>query len=112
MIYIHIPFCRTFCTYCGFYSELLHRTGVPSPEDFAAALAAEIRLRRDEITDTPNTLYIGGGTPSVLPLSVLCAIVDNVRAETGIHSFREFTLEMNPEDVVSALPEAFREILE
>ena len=101
MIYIHIPFCRTFCTYCGFYSELLHRTGVPSPEDFAAALAAEIRLRRDEITDTPNTLYIGGGTPSVLPLSVLCAIVDNVRAETGIHSFREFTLEMNPEDVVS-----------
>ena len=77
MIYVHVPFCRSFCTYCDFYSEVAAKCRkaeeARSQEalfgDFAQALASEVRMRAGEITDDVNTLYIGGGTPSVLPLS-------------------------------------------
>ena len=78
MIYLHVPFCGGFCTYCDFYSEV-----VPSPlrermfREYADAVCSEIGARREEILtnrladSSADTLYIGGGTPSVLPLSVL-----------------------------------------
>ena len=74
MVYLHVPFCRSFCTYCDFYSEIACRgRDAQLFEDFTAAVCAEASLRRDEIEATRdlNTLYIGGGTPSVLPLSLL-----------------------------------------
>lgn len=100
MIYIHIPFCRTFCTYCGFYSELLCRNGVVSPEDFVSALKAELQSRIPGNASNPKTLYIGGGTPSALPFSVLCIIAEAVKDATGLRSFDEFTVEVNPDDIV------------
>ena len=103
MIYIHIPFCRSFCTYCDFYSEIASRCGVDEQNKFALfseALSQEIILRSDEMTDDVNTLYIGGGTPSVLPLSVFERILTALR-ETGHGGpFEEFTVEVNPEDIV------------
>ncbi len=108
MIYVHVPFCRSFCTYCDFYSEVAARCRKAEEEkrqnelfdSFSKAVAKEVRMRGDEICDQVNTLYIGGGTPSVLPLYVfeelLCAL-----EETGHGGpFDEFTVEVNPEDIV------------
>ncbi len=68
--------------------------------NFADALVREVRLRADEITDDINTLYIGGGTPSVLPLSVFERLLEALR-ETGHGGpYDEFTVEVNPEDIV------------
>ena len=103
MIYVHIPFCRSFCTYCDFYSEVASRCSVDEQKKFglfAQALSCEAALRAGEITDEVNTLYIGGGTPSVLPLDVFSRLL-NVLEEHGLKGrFREFTVEVNPEDIV------------
>lgn len=100
MVYIHVPFCRSFCTYCDFYSEI-----TPEGTDFgkyAEGIRREAGLRREEILESSGvpTLYIGGGTPSLLPLSVLSDIVDAV----GEGPYSEFTLEVNPEDIVQNGP--------
>ena len=108
MIYVHIPFCRSFCTYCDFYSEVAakcRRAEDRSRQEelfalFSDALGREISQRKAEITDSFNTLYIGGGTPSVLPLSVYASLIENL-AHEGIRApFEEFTFEVNPEDIV------------
>ncbi len=98
MIYIHIPFCRSFCTYCDFYSEVASKSCKAG--QFADALISEIKLRADEITDESNTLYIGGGTPSVLPLSVFQRLLDTLREVGHGGPYDEFTVEVNPEDIV------------
>ncbi len=99
MVYIHVPFCRSFCIYCDFYSELsCGRKGDVLMARYADELCSEIEKRRGEIEGTLglNTLYVGGGTPSVLPLAVLGKIIDSL----GCGPFDEFTIEVNPEDVV------------
>lgn len=100
MVYIHIPFCDSFCTYCGFYSEI---SGGAVRGKFTEALVNEIRSREGEIPETPDTLYIGGGTPSVLPLSAVYEISSAVKRSRSPErrSFREFTFEVNPEDIVT-----------
>ena len=98
MIYVHIPFCRSFCTYCDFYSEVAAKCR--SFGRFADALVKEIEHRADEITDDVNTLYIGGGTPSVLPLDVFERILDALHRCGHGGPYDEFTVEVNPEDIV------------
>ena len=65
-----------------------------------AALYKEIRMRADEISDQVNTLYIGGGTPSVLPLSVYEELLEVLKEVGHAGPFEEFTIEVNPEDIV------------
>ena len=104
MIYIHIPYCRSFCTYCDFYSEVASRCSTYGV--YADALSAEIAARSEEIRKNVNdpsgidTLYIGGGTPSVLPLHVFESVLDSLSRVGGVNRFREFTVEVNPEDIV------------
>ena len=108
MIYIHIPFCRSFCTYCDFYSEVAGRCRSKEDalkqevlfEKFADALVNEISLRADEISDEVNTLYIGGGTPSVLPLRVFERVLSSLHEIGHGGPYEEFTVEVNPEDIV------------
>ena len=102
MIYVHIPFCRSFCTYCDFYSEVAAKCR--SFGRFADALVKEIEHRADEITDDVNTLYIGGGTPSVLPLDVFERILDALRRCGHGGPYDEFTVEVNPEDIMEKGP--------
>lgn len=97
MIYVHVPFCRSFCTYCDFYSEIAE-DGMFSR--YGDALCEEIIRRRDEFDSRVNTLYFGGGTPSVLPLAVLTRIILQLQEIGYGGPWEEFTLEANPEDVV------------
>ena len=110
MIYVHIPFCRSFCTYCDFYSEVAAKCR--SFGRFADALVKEIEHRADEITDDVNTLYIGGGTPSVLPLDVFERILDALRRCGHGGPYDEFTVEVNPEDIVEKGETYVRGLLE
>lgn len=127
MIYLHVPFCRSFCTYCGFYSEAV--LACPGNGDmarfdrYADSVCAEIVSRADEIRSTLptgalsgkiDTLYIGGGTPSVLPLSVVSRIVhtlNNTVFGEQYHDYLEFTFEVNPEDVVENGAEYLKELM-
>lgn len=102
-VYVHIPFCRTHCTYCGFYSELLRDAW--GSERFVSALCREIEQAQSSSVGvsglpTPphcwNTLYFGGGTPSLLSLEQMERIVSAL----GGGSWDEFTVEVNPDDVV------------
>lgn len=97
MIYVHVPFCKSFCTYCGFYSETASCYG-----RYVEALCREVAFRSAEIAGTMdvNTLYVGGGTPSVMPLLLLSRMAGAVRGAAGVRDFDEFTVEVNPEDVV------------
>ena len=105
MIYIHVPFCRSFCTYCDFYSELAPKCRKDEESEarselfgrYAAAARNEIVSRRNLIAKDTNTLYIGGGTPSVLPLPILGNILEPL---APFAPFDEFTIEVNPEDIV------------
>lgn len=128
MIYLHVPFCGSFCTYCDFYSEICRSR--QAFNEYADAVIAEIRDRRKELEmnmsaqDAVNTLYIGGGTPSVLPLDVLSRIVgavsqterlslvtEPVEVTTPTELFDEFTVEVNPEDIVKKGREYVRGLL-
>ena len=114
MIYVHVPFCRSFCTYCDFYSEVASKCRDSEQmsrqeklfDSYLEAVRAEIGTRKDEISrvfasNDANTLYFGGGTPSVLPLSAFERILDALE-DVGVRTdFREFTIEVNPEDVVA-----------
>lgn len=107
MIYVHIPFCKSFCTYCGFYSETS-----ACYDRYVEALLGEIDRRKSEFDATKdvNTLYIGGGTPSVMPLPLLCRVVEALKDALGSRDFDEFTVELNPEDVIQR-GEAYAEAL-
>ena len=108
MIYVHIPFCRSFCTYCDFYSEVAAKCrnaedAVRQEElfrQFSESLAVEAGMRGQEMTDEVNTLYIGGGTPSVLPISVFGRLMKALKDSGHGGPFDEFTVEVNPEDIV------------
>jgi len=95
-IYVHIPFCRSRCVYCDFYST----TREEEAEAYVAALCAEARERRKELEGLRvRTIYIGGGTPSLLSSEQLCRILSCIRDHYQVEPDAEVTLEMNPEDV-------------
>lgn len=96
-IYVHIPFCASRCSYCDFFSTLkLREWGA----DYVEALIAEARLRRDELSGIPvGTLYLGGGTPSQLPVPLLERLVTALNEIFDLSGVGEFTVEANPDDV-------------
>lgn len=107
MIYIHVPFCASHCTYCAFYSEFLRRNCAGGSDALCAyvdALCREIAheaLKYGHDTDGPNTLYFGGGTPSLLGLEHVKRILEALREAALVpERLEEFTFEVNPEDIV------------
>jgi len=90
VIYVHVPYCHSKCAYCDFYST----PSLVTMERTVGAIAEEYAMRSSEISEPHRTIYIGGGTPSVLPAESLGRIVSALPAVPG-----EFTLEVNPEDV-------------
>ena len=97
-IYIHTPFCRSFCIYCDFFS-VINQSKI---EGYLSSLALEME-RRGEFFKleevTPTTLYIGGGTPSILSLEQLGSIIEALKRNFNIDHLEEFTIEVNPNDI-------------
>ena len=93
-LYIHIPFCRSKCHYCSFYSVSATDL-IPA---FLRALEQEMDLYRQEFT-TFDTIYLGGGTPSLLGLAELDALLTAVAKKFHIAASAEITLEANPADL-------------
>lgn len=95
-IYLHIPFCKQRCTYCDFHFS----TNFGSyRKELIAALCRELELRKAEIQTEIQTIYFGGGTPSLLENEELSLILATIRANYSISETLELSLEANPEDV-------------
>ncbi len=96
-IYIHVPFCRSRCVYCDFYSTTL---GLDVAQTYVRAVAREMSLRRDYIKDAQiETVYLGGGTPSLLPANSLKELFDAIGRHFSLDEEPEVTIEANPDDV-------------
>ena len=94
-IYVHIPFCRSRCAYCDFFST----TRETEAEKYIHALCREMISRRDELPRAHvRTIYIGGGTPSLLSPTLLRRILDTIYAHYDVDEDAEVTMEMNPDD--------------
>ena len=107
-IYVHIPFCASRCSYCDFYSTLsLDAVG----EAYVKAVLAEAGLRRDELRGEPvKTLYLGGGTPSQLPLPLLSTLMSGLNEVFDLGGVEECTVEANPDDVTPSWCAALRRL--
>lgn len=95
-IYIHVPFCKSRCIYCDFYST----TQADMKRLYVQALCSELRMRHDYLKGEPiETVYLGGGTPSQLDKTALKQIFDTLQEVYGLEHVREVTLEANPDDL-------------
>ena len=94
-IYIHIPFCKQSCNYCDFHFS----TSLKYKTDLVKTLVKEIELRKNDLAGRINTIYFGGGTPSLLDVDELKLIIDSVYKHYNVASNIELTLECNPDDL-------------
>lgn len=106
-VYIHIPFCKSYCSYCDFYSI----TDNSLKEALVQALIREASLRASYLEGEPaETVYIGGGTPSLLDAAVTEALLQAVRENFRIADNPEITVEVNPDDVSEGYFASLRKI--
>lgn len=95
-IYIHIPFCKQACHYCDFHFS----TSLKKKDEMILALAKEIEMRKSEFqNEIVETIYFGGGTPSILPISDLKFLIDEVYRNYKVAENPEITVEANPDDL-------------
>lgn len=90
-LYIHIPFCRSKCIYCDFYSV----PRLETMQQVVEGLIKEYSHRRNEIDAPFDTIYFGGGTPSIIPVDLLWQLVEKLPLQCA----EEITIEVNPDDV-------------
>jgi oxygen-independent coproporphyrinogen-3 oxidase len=102
-VYVHVPFCATRCGYCDFNTYTsLELGGGASQASYAGTAACEIRMARRVLGDADlpvSTVFLGGGTPTLLPAADLAAILRAVDTEFGLAPDAEVTTEANPESV-------------
>jgi putative oxygen-independent coproporphyrinogen III oxidase len=118
-IYIHVPFCATRCGYCDFNTYTPAELGGANPDGWLIALRAELGRAAERLASAPGpdvagraapevqTVFVGGGTPSLLGGSGLAAVLDGVREHFGLAPGAEVTTEANPE---STSPELFAQL--
>lgn len=95
-IYIHIPFCKQACSYCDFHFA----TSLKYKEDILKAIQKEIILAKDFISDkTIESVYFGGGTPSLLHPEEIASIIETIDKNYILDNVKEWTLEANPDDL-------------
>lgn len=98
-LYIHIPFCNEKCHYCDFYSG----NQLYLIEEYVGAVVQEIALREGYLVDKEiNTIYFGGGTPSLLTPIQILKILEGIKSKFVVKSDAEITLECNPENISSS----------
>ena len=103
-LYIHIPFCKSRCVYCGFYST----TGLEFREKYVDAVCSEIKMRPS--VEAISTIYLGGGTPSQLSTEQLKRIFDSAYIYNKVRNDAEITIEMNPDDVNKETADALKKL--
>ncbi|MEG0697660.1 MAG: radical SAM family heme chaperone HemW, partial [Algoriella sp.] len=94
-IYIHIPYCKQKCSYCDFHFS----TNLQSKSLLIKAINKELELRKNEINQPLETIYFGGGTPSILSENELESIFETIYKNYSTSSIKEITLEANPDDL-------------
>jgi oxygen-independent coproporphyrinogen-3 oxidase len=95
-IYIHIPFCKQACHYCDFHFS----TNLKKKDEMVLALVKEIEMRKSEFKDEiVETIYFGGGTPSILQIADLRFLIDSVYKNYKVVQNPEITVEANPDDL-------------
>jgi len=106
-IYIHIPFCKQACYYCNFHFT----TSLRRKNELVAALLSELDLRKGYLEDEPvQTIYLGGGTPSLLDAGHLRLLMEKILGNYNVIARAEITLETNPDDIADDKLKAWKEI--
>src|SRR4051812_34825331 len=103
-LYVHFPFCETKCHYCDFYSLGREKTAAGDAGKYARALAAEVRLQSHLLALELETVFFGGGTPSMTPAEAMREALAPVLGK--ITPRTEWTMEANPSSIA---PESMRE---
>ena len=95
-IYLHIPFCKQACVYCNFHFS----TSLKYKDDVLRAILQELEMRRDYLDGAAiETVYFGGGTPSLLSANEINMIFDAIQKYYPLVNLKECTLEANPDDL-------------
>ena len=97
-IYLHIPFCKKACHYCNFHFS----TTGDYKNEMVEAIKNELRLRKHEALLPVETIYFGGGTPSMLSSMAISELIATIRSQFNISTNPEITLEANPDDLTSS----------
>lgn len=104
-LYIHIPFCSSKCNYCNFFSVRM-----PSKiGEVTTAIEKELVERRDYLSEPVNTIYFGGGTPSLLSIAQIGGLLDTISKNYIINGSPEITLEANPDDINAVQLDGWKE---
>jgi len=104
-LYIHVPFCKTKCPYCDFYSV----TDLTLVEEWLNLLIQEMEFYKD-VFGTFDTIYLGGGTPTVLSNTVLTDLFQKLRRKFSFKDNTEITVEANPDDVTPEKLELLKDL--
>lgn len=94
-LYIHIPFCNQICSYCDFHKEIAKDLKI---ERYIYSLIKELKYHQKSY-DSLETIYIGGGTPSSLDLSLLRKLLEEIQSVIHLDQIKEYTIETNPNDI-------------
>lgn len=104
-IYLHIPFCKQKCNYCNFHFS----TSLSLKEDLLHAMHEELKMQSQYLeAQTIETIYIGGGTPSLLTTDELNKLFETIQKSYPSIALKEFTLEANPDDLTNAYLKSLR----
>lgn len=108
-VYVHVPFCLTRCGYCDFNTYTPAELGGVNPDAWLSVLGAELKLAAARLGGpTADTVFVGGGTPSLLGAERLCAVLEMVRDQFGLAPDAEVSTEGNPESTSPELFDALR----
>ncbi len=94
-IYIHIPFCKQACSYCNFHFS----TSLRSKDAMIQSIIKEVVLKSIDYKETIETIYFGGGTPSILSIQEINQIISKIFKNYNVSDYVEITLETNPDDI-------------
>ena len=105
-IYIHIPYCKQACHYCDFHFS----TSMKTKNEMIDCIVKEMDIRESEFSKKIDSLYIGGGTPSLMTNLELETIFNGLEKKMSIGDIKEITIEINPEDLISEKLEFYKDI--
>ena len=107
-LYIHIPFCLSRCKYCDFFSQT--EVSQTLLDAYISALCNEIKFRKDKLSiKTLKTIYIGGGTPSLLSISNIKSLFSFLKTLFPLNNEMEITIEVNPDDINEQLLQSYKD---